>query len=105
MGELVASWALTPTSRYSSYGSGRTSQQLVVAASLLLVVDLVFVATALRSALALGWLAFLASRAGGVCQAQPSAALAHLSARLKSLATSWMSCVVSFSNISSSLTP
>jgi hypothetical protein len=41
----------------------------------------------------------------GECQARPSAALAHLSARLKSAETSWTSWVASFSSIFSSLTP
>jgi hypothetical protein len=37
MGPLVASWAMTPT-HHRSYGSGSTSQRLVVAADLLVVV-------------------------------------------------------------------
>jgi hypothetical protein len=48
--------------------------------------------------------AFPTSEVGGVCQAQPSAALAQLSARLKSSAASCMSYVASFSIIISSLT-
>jgi hypothetical protein len=57
------------------------------------------------AALTSGLAPILASRACGVCQERPSAALAHLSARLKSSATSWISCVMSFYNILSSLTP
>jgi hypothetical protein len=44
-----------------------------------------------------------AAWAAGECQARPSIALAHLSGRLKSADTSWMSWVVSFSSIFSSL--
>jgi hypothetical protein len=48
MGALVTSWATAPTNRCnSSCGSGSTSQWLVVAASLFLVVVLIFVATSL----------------------------------------------------------
>jgi hypothetical protein len=42
--------------------------------------------------------------AAGECQAGPSTALVHLSARLKSTDTSWMPWVVSFSSIFSSPT-
>jgi hypothetical protein len=55
--------------------------------------------------LALDLLSPFAAWATGECQTRPSAALAHLSAKLKRVETSWMSWVVSFSNIFSSLTP
>jgi hypothetical protein len=42
---------------------------------------------------------------GTECHAQPSAALAHLSARVKSMVTVSTSCVASFSNIFLSRTP
>jgi hypothetical protein len=42
---------------------------------------------------------------GAECHARPSAALAHLSARAKSMVTVSTSCVASFSNIFSSRTP
>jgi hypothetical protein len=42
---------------------------------------------------------------GAECHAQPSAALAHLSARAKSVETVSTSCVANFSNIFSSRTP
>jgi hypothetical protein len=54
---------------------------------------------------ALGVLSPFATWAAEECQARPSAALAHLSARLKSVDTSWTSLVVSFFTIFSSLTP
>jgi hypothetical protein len=42
---------------------------------------------------------------GAECHARPSAALAHLSARAKSVVTVSTSCVANFSNIFSSRTP
>jgi hypothetical protein len=42
---------------------------------------------------------------GAKCQARPSAALAHLSARAKSVGTVSTSCVANFSSIFSSCTP
>jgi hypothetical protein len=52
-----------------------------------------------------GLLAFPTSGVGWECQAHPSVALTHLSARLKSSETSCTSCVANFSSIFSSLTP
>jgi hypothetical protein len=54
---------------------------------------------------ALGLLSSLPARAAGECHARPSAALMHLSARLKSTETSWMSWVVSFSSVCSPSLP
>jgi hypothetical protein len=54
---------------------------------------------------ALGLLASLLFGAAGECHAQPSAALAHLSARLNNAETSWTSWVATFSSIFSSRTP
>lgn len=42
---------------------------------------------------------------GAECHARPSAALAHLSARVKRVKTVYTSCVANFSNIFSSRTP
>jgi hypothetical protein len=54
---------------------------------------------------ALGLLSPFTTWATGGCQARPSATLAHLSARLKRAEISWMSWVVRFSSIFSSITP
>jgi hypothetical protein len=50
----------------------------------------------------LDWVALVC---GAECHARPSAALAHLSARAKSVGTVSTSCVANFSNIFSSRTP
>jgi uncharacterized protein (DUF2384 family) len=52
----------------------------------------------------LGLLYPFSTWAAGECQARPSVALTHLSARLNSVETYWISWVVSFSSIFSSLT-
>jgi hypothetical protein len=99
MGALVTSCPSAFTSHSSGGGnSGGTSQWLVVATGFLVVV----VAAALSSSPRVG-LAILAcfhARYG-----VPGTTLAHLTAKLKSLATSWMSRLVTFSSIFSSLTP
>jgi hypothetical protein len=100
---------MAPSHHYSC--SGGCSGQRSVAASLLLVfVLVVVVALAVGAALGLSpsvGLAFSPFNAWATrkCQARPSATLAHLSTRLKSAETSWMSWVATFSNIFSSLTP
>jgi hypothetical protein len=102
-GVFVTTGASAPTRRGSSnYDGGSSSQRLVIAAGLLLFLVLVLAATSLGSSarFGLGTLPHLSSR-----WRVPGTALAHLSAKLKSSATSWMSCVVSFSNVFSSLTP
>jgi hypothetical protein len=106
-GARVTSVTSAPTCRSSSCGGGSSSQRLVVAAVLLLVLVFVFIfaATSLGGNARIGLATLPASGAGGLCHARPSVALTHLSARVKSSATSWMSCVVSFSNIFTSLTP
>jgi hypothetical protein len=103
-GTLVTPRAPTPTHRCSSRSGRGAGQWLTVATSLLLAC-LLLPPPPWAAAPVLGWSHFPASGIGGACQAQPSAALTHLSARLKSSATSLMSCVASFFNIFSSLTP
>jgi hypothetical protein len=103
-GTLVTPRAPTPTHRCSSRSGRGAGQWLTVATSLLLAC-LLLPPPPWAAAPVLGWSPFPASGIGGACQAQPSAALTHLSARLKSSATSLMSCVASFFNIFSSLTP
>jgi hypothetical protein len=85
MGAFVASRPATSPTRRCSCGSGRSGQQLVAASLLRL---LVAVATALSLGPTLGLVSPFATWAAGECQARPSAALAHLSARLKSAETS-----------------
>jgi hypothetical protein len=102
-GALVASWTSDPT-YHRSCGCGGSSQRLAIAIGLVVVV-VVVVATALSSGALIGIAALAYLRGRWVCQARPSAALVHLSTRLNSSVTSWMSCMVSFSSIFSSLTP
>jgi hypothetical protein len=83
---LVSSWASAPTYRHNC-SCGGTNRRLVIAVGLVLLV-LVVVATL-----------------NGGLYVRPSVALAHLSAKLKSSVASWMSCMMNFSNIFSSLTP
>jgi hypothetical protein len=108
MGVLVILQAMAPTSRcWSSCSSMGTSQRLVVATDPLIfllvvaVVVIIVFATALSSSTRIGLSCFL--RLWGRWR-MPSTALAQLSARLKSSATSCMLCVASFSSIFSSLT-
>ena len=67
------------------------------------VLVLLLLATALSSST--GATSFGVSVLGAECHARPSAALAHLSAREKSVVTLSTSCVASFSSIFSSRTP
>jgi hypothetical protein len=95
---------MAPT-RHCSCGGGCPGQQLV-AASLLLLIVVVAIATAWGLGPGAGRSALPLCRMGswGVSSAA-FAAKVHLSAKLKSADTPWMSWVVSFSRIFSSLTP
>jgi hypothetical protein len=84
MRALVTSWASAPTHRHNcSYGG--TNQRLVFAFGLLLLIFIIVVATTLRGSHHVR-LAILSCPGGRL--GVPGMALAHLPAKLKSLATS-----------------